>query len=340
MAQPRTTLDPAEAILAALAQLGQATAADIATAAGVAYSTTTRNLRELAAAGRVEKVADGKQSQWRLPTTASPHAGTQASAELGTKTGTEAGTAAGIPAANPSSLDSSPDAASPDDAGADAATLPDTTITDAADRSIDTAAPADSTDHAGDNAETGDSDAHATTPDNDQDNDASHGDPDNGDRDNGTADDDRLPQVRVEDRVQADRRDDDVADDAATETDTHGAGPNGADAPGGANAGGVPAATPPVQAGAAAKPRRASGTFDGAVLDVLEAHPDRAFKVSELCKLIDAANAGQDVSKASPGAVVLACQRLVTKGKAVLAVEKPVSFQLVAADTTAPSTPA
>ena len=52
-------------------------------------------------------------------------------------------------------------------------------------------------------------------------------------------------------------------------------------------------------------------------------------------KLIDKANKGQDVSKASPGAVVLACQRLVTKGKAILAVEKPATFQLVPADTAA-----
>ena len=69
MAQSRTTLDPAEAILAALDQHGQSTAADIATTAGVAYSTTTRNLRELAATGRVEKLADGTQTQLRLPTT-------------------------------------------------------------------------------------------------------------------------------------------------------------------------------------------------------------------------------------------------------------------------------
>jgi len=88
---------------------------------------------------------------------------------------------------------------------------------------------------------------------------------------------------------------------------------------------------PPRQPAASAKPRRASGTLDGAVLDILEAHPEQTFKVSQLCKLIDAANEGSDTAKASAGAVVLACQRLVGKGKAVLAVEKPATFQLVAA---------
>ena len=87
---------------------------------------------------------------------------------------------------------------------------------------------------------------------------------------------------------------------------------------------------PPRQPAASAKPRRASGTLDGAVLDILEAHPEQTFKISQLCKLIDAANEGSDTAKASPGAVVLACQRLVGKGKAVLVVQKPATFQLVA----------
>jgi hypothetical protein len=246
MAQSRTTLDPAAAIIAALAQLGQTTAADIATAAGVAYSTTTRNLRELAAAGRVEKAADGKQSQWRLPNTASPHA--------------------------------------------------DTTVAEATDQATDAAA---DTDHGADNAATDDSG------------------PDGGDQNDSAPDDSAQSRAgQVEDGVHADR------------TDDVGAGNDGG-----------PAATTPAQPGATAKPRRASGTLDGAVLDILEAHPDRAFKVSELCKLIDQANAGHDVSKASPGAVVLACQRLVTKGKAILAVEKPATFQLVPADTAAVAGP-
>ncbi len=320
MAQSRTILDPAEAIITALHQLGQTTAADIATAAGIAYSTTTRNLRELAAAGRVEKVADGKQTQWRLPTTATPHADTDAGAQLGTRAHTEAGTEVGVPATGLGTAD----AASPDET-AGVATPADTIIAEATDE------PADATDPTDDPADNAAADDQATdeasVPDD--------GAQPNSDRDDSEEDDTRSPGDQVEDGVQANRTDDVTADGSTAGTGIDAGSPDSIDTPDGAAADGSPTAATPAQTGATAKPRRASGTLDGAVLDVLEAHPDRGFKVSELCKLIDAANTGQDVSKASAGAVVLACQRLVVKGKAILAVEKPVTFQLIPADTTA-----
>lgn len=68
------------------------------------------------------------------------------------------------------------------------------------------------------------------------------------------------------------------------------------------------------------------------MLDVLEAHPDRAYKTSELCKLIDAANAGTDAKKASAGAVNNALFKLVAAGKAVQTVDKPATFQLAPAN--------
>lgn len=74
--------------------------------------------------------------------------------------------------------------------------------------------------------------------------------------------------------------------------------------------------------------RRAKGSLRGAVLDILEAHPDRAYKTSEMCKLIDAANAGSGAKKASAGAVNNALVKLVAAGKAVQTVEKPATFQL------------
>src|SRR5205814_3277041 len=81
---------------------------------------------------RVEKVADGKQSQWRLPTTASPHAGaeagTEAGAQLGTRAHTDADTQVDIPA--------------------------DTTVAEVTDRATDAAA---ATDHGADNAAADDS---------------------------------------------------------------------------------------------------------------------------------------------------------------------------------------
>src|SRR5205823_6527923 len=78
MAQHGTTpADPAEAILAAIGRLGQAAARDIAAEAGVAYSTTTRNLRDLAAAGRADKLTDDAgRTLWQLPQPGSDRAQT------------------------------------------------------------------------------------------------------------------------------------------------------------------------------------------------------------------------------------------------------------------------
>ncbi|MEU5565538.1 MarR family transcriptional regulator [Micromonospora musae] len=77
--------------------------------------------------------------------------------------------------------------------------------------------------------------------------------------------------------------------------------------------------------------RRPKGSLRGAVLDILEAHPERAYKTSELCRLIDAANGGTEAKKASAGAVVNAADKLVSDGEAVRTVEKPATFQLAPA---------
>src|SRR6266480_4088204 len=69
MAQNGTTAttDPVEAIAAALGRRGQATPAEIAADAGVAYSTTNKKLRDLAAAGRAEKfTTEDNRTLWRL----------------------------------------------------------------------------------------------------------------------------------------------------------------------------------------------------------------------------------------------------------------------------------
>jgi hypothetical protein len=83
---------------------------------------------------------------------------------------------------------------------------------------------------------------------------------------------------------------------------------------------------------AGAGDRRAPGTLRGAILDVLEANPNQGYKVSELCKLIDKANEGTGAKKASAGAVNNAALKLVGTGRAVLAVEKPVTFALARPD--------
>ncbi len=73
--------------------------------------------------------------------------------------------------------------------------------------------------------------------------------------------------------------------------------------------------------------RRGKGSLRGAILDILEANPDRAYKTGELCKLIDA-NRGAGVAKASAGAVANAATKLVADGLALQTVERPATFQL------------
>ncbi|MEV0430588.1 MarR family transcriptional regulator [Micromonospora sp. NPDC050495] len=77
--------------------------------------------------------------------------------------------------------------------------------------------------------------------------------------------------------------------------------------------------------------RRTGGSLRGAVLGILEAHPDRAYRTGELCKLIDAANAGSGAAKASAGAVANAAIKLVASGAAVQTVERPATYQLAPA---------
>ncbi|SCF32741.1 hypothetical protein GA0070214_11518 [Micromonospora chaiyaphumensis] len=89
---------------------------------------------------------------------------------------------------------------------------------------------------------------------------------------------------------------------------------------------------PQGQAAPTGNGRRVKGSLRGAVLDILEAHPDRQYKTSELCKLIDAANAGSGARKASQGAVFNAAIKLVAAGTLVQTVERPATFQLAPND--------
>jgi hypothetical protein len=277
MAQHGTTSsDPAEAILAAVGRLGQATPRDIAAEAGVAYSTTTRNLRELAAAGHAQKLTDDTgRTLWRLP--------------------------------------------QPDTDAIDAdATEADSIKAD----SIEAGAPGDTARTAEGDADTGV--APPAVPDAD----AGGSDP---------VQAAALPTPAAEPVAGVGEAATDPVGDAEPPAGTgQPADPAAAEPTDAADAGGQRAAVDRAQEPATptdtpVKPRRASGTLDGAVLDILEAHPEQGFKVSQLCKLIDATNEGSDTAKASPGAVVLAAQRLARKGRAVLTVEKPATFQLAQA---------
>ncbi|SRR6266545_6480956 len=293
MAQHGTTAttDPVEAIAAAIGRLGQATPGEIAADAGVAYSTTNKKLRDLAAAGRAEKfTADDNRTLWRLTDPAAS----------GVKGSDPA-------AAVPSGTDRAPAVPDePDPADADTGN-PDTSSLDTG--SVDAAAA-----EVGDGGQPPETGPHdQPTPDAATRTDAPVPAGAAGGADEPTTDTAGEAGQEPADTGQPATQ---ASSDPAHEDDPR------ADAP----------ATPPQPEPAGpAKARRASGTLDGAVLDILEPHPDRGFKVSELCKLIDKANEGSDAAKASPGAVVLAAQRLARKGKAVLVVEKPATFQLAPA---------
>ena len=288
MAQHGTTAttDPVEALVAAIGRLGQATPAQIAADADVAYSTTNKKLRDLAAAGRAEKfTAEDNRTLWRLTGPAGQDV-----------------KASDPAAAVPSGTDPVP--AVPDE--------PDPAATDT--DSVDD----DSGDTVAVPAGDGGQPPEAGSPE----------EPTPPTVDPAAAE----PTERVDPTGGVDEHAD-TAQDGGHQAADAGQPPTQASS-GSADDGDPGADTPP--AGAApepagpAKARRASGSLDGAVLDILEPHPQRGFKVSELCKLIDKANEGTDAAKASPGAVVLAAQRLVRKGKAVLVVEKPATFQWLA----------
>ncbi|MEV1329918.1 MarR family transcriptional regulator [Micromonospora costi] len=248
-------------VLAALAELGEATAAAVADKAGLGYSTATAKLRAWEQTGQTERIHnDSKRAVWRLT-----DAGR---ATVGTDQATSP--ANGSP---PDVLPNEPaQPASDDDPGA----------TDTAETPEEPSTPEpENPAHAGPSTCASDTTAPPDAP---------------------------TPPDGEEEPVAA--TDGDSQQSAST--------PDGTD----------PDTAVPSDHPASGGNRRAKGSLRGAVLDILEAHPDRSYKTSELCKLIDAANAGSGAKKASAGAVVNALVKLVAAGKAVQTVEKPATFQL------------
>ncbi|WP_262285445.1 MarR family transcriptional regulator [Micromonospora sp. MA102] len=238
-------------VLTALAELGQATAAEVAEHAGLGYSTTTPKLRAWEGSGQAERVRTGDgRTLWRL---------TDAGRAATTANPQPAAADAPAPAADPevAQLDATEAQLQPGDADPSAA--------------ADTTGPPDSSPASQREPEPEALDAGASTAGN--------------------------PAGKATDPA------------CQTPADSHdsGDGPRGEDR--------------------SAAARRRGGSLRGAVLDILEAHPDRAYRTGELCKLIDAANAGTGAAKASAGAVANAAIKLVASGKAMQTVERPATFQ-------------
>ncbi|MFF4893390.1 MarR family transcriptional regulator [Micromonospora chersina] len=246
-------------VLAALAELGRATAAEVAEHTGLGYSTTTPKLRAWEGSGQAERFRTGDgRTVWRL---------------------TDAGRAATATTRQPAAVDAPAPASEPASTDLEAAQI------EAAEAQL----------QPGDFAP---SIAAGTT-----------GPPDS------------SPASQQEPEPEAPEAGNPTAGNGAdkatdppcqTRADSHDSsdGPRGEDR---------------------SAARRRGGSLRGAVLDILEAHPDRAYRTGELCKLIDAANAGTGAAKASAGAVANAAIKLVASGKAVQTVERPATFQLAPA---------
>ncbi|HEX8343563.1 MAG TPA: MarR family transcriptional regulator [Actinoplanes sp.] len=280
-------------ILAALTELGEATAAALAQHAGIGYSTTTPKLRALEADGHAERFRTTEgHTLWRLTSTA--RAGTAADA-----TGTPSNDGGEQPPSGNTAVAAASDSADPDPLEGEGPSERDLHDVPAAGHDMTHSQPGmDNTepalpepgtvaDPAVDTAQqsvprmdtTTADPARATLPDAD-------------DTDPTSANDDKQPQPQMS-----------VNEPAATHS--------GAERDGGA-------------------PRRSPGSMRAAILDVCEAHPDRQYKVGELCKLIDQANEGTGAAKASQGAVYNAAVKLAGTGTLVQTVETPATFQLAA----------
>ncbi|GAA3449655.1 hypothetical protein [Dactylosporangium matsuzakiense] len=293
-------------ILATLAALGESTAAGLAAHLGIGYSTTTPKLRKLNDHGLVEPgKADSGQTVWRLT-----RAGRTHPAAAGSDNGTTAYGADGTPTQDTAAVTTPA-------ADADARTEQDVTTTTSSAAGDGDTPTIDEPATEADIADTVTDDSDATTD--------AVGETPTADSGDGACND-------GDGRESAGEHDDTAQptpSEAADEHASNGAGPAAAahdDVPTPADA--APAVAP-TRDTATGKVRRPRGSLDAAVLVILRARPDLVYKVGELCKLINKAEEGTGMPKASPGAVVLAAQRLVARQQAILAVEKPASFQIL-----------
>ncbi|MEV0005649.1 MarR family transcriptional regulator [Micromonospora sp. NPDC050980] len=283
-------------VAAALAELGRETAAAIAQRAGVGYSTATKRLRKLEEDGQAEpfRAADGR-TLWRHTATAA------ASTDSGDP-----------PATTTDASGDPPHAPAPTDDDAGEAQRPDEPPAPAQETGAAVAAEPDD----GSTSIQPD-DVHPPTPDSDADRPTPQDQPRQADSglSEATATDAESTPADAEAPVAAD-----TSGEADSEPSTDPEGSDGSTRP-----------SSPAEAASASggeKPRRSKGSLRGAILDVLEAHPDQPFKTSQLCKAIDQANDGSGSAKASAGAVVNALHKLVADHLAVQVVEKPAAFQL------------
>ncbi|WP_431893272.1 hypothetical protein [Micromonospora haikouensis] len=295
--EPEQNTNPTalDKVTAALAALGQDTAAAIAQRAGVGYSTATKRLRLLEEAGQAETFrADDGRTLWRQPASTAGGSGD---------------TPASTTDAPPHTPDPDTPHENPEQPGGTTAPEPDADTTAAVEPeegstgnppdevrrpapevAADPPAPQDPSSRTGGDQ----SDAVATDPAGES------GEP--------------VTPVSIVNSTAVEAGEAEPGHDPDP-TSAHDHQPAGGQAE-----------DPGTAVGAQA--RRSKGTLRGAIRDVLEAHPDRTFKTSQLCKAIDEANEGSGSAKASAGAVVNAVHKLVAAGIAVQVADRPATFQL------------
>lgn len=268
-------------VLAALAELGETTAAAIAEHSGIAYSTTTPKLRTWENTGQAERFrTDDGRTLWRL---------------------TEAGRTATAIAEPHTAAQSAPVPGPVEQPKPTTDTATDTeAVLAAPPESTDTGTPADTVVGADDNAGARPK-SNAGLP-------LVEGQPH---PDIATDPGANSPQPDPADLPAVDVTDQEVQDTTTAPQPVVGV-----------------EVGKPNDEGTATPERRSPGSMRAAVLDICEAHPDRQYKVGELCRLIDAANAGTDAKKASQGAVYNACTKLAAAGTLTQTVDKPATFQL------------
>jgi hypothetical protein len=291
---------PITAILAAMTRLGEADTRTIAVEAGIAYSTTVKKLRGLAADGRALRRDDGTgPALWRTADTDTPPesrgtAGAQPVSDLDTEpapattTGpTEDSTADAGPAR--------PDHASPTVA-VDPTTATDVSGTDEHDTLPVIDPPVDLRSR----QPTG---ATPTAPPGNTRGDAPHDD---------TATPDAAEHTEPDNRAGAPAH-----DTTPAISDTAGSAEPGTPGPNPGEAHTIPTGESTTSA-APSTVRRGKGKLRDEVRAVLQDNPDTAYKVSQLSKALGGA---------SQGAITNALHKLVTDGTVTQTVERPATYQ-------------
>ncbi|MEV5691980.1 hypothetical protein [Micromonospora globbae] len=307
MTDATKTLSTLERVLAALAELGPITAAKVGESIGIAYPTTTSKLRELESAGHAERVrTDQRTTLWRLT-----DAGKPAAASLTVDTGS-----AGAPPAPSTTHENNAPATSGQhtdphrkaepEPGAEkrsrgpgeppAASQTSEQQTDSAAQTDDTPAPTQPPGPAATPARSREAEQEAG-PDPQPDPAASVGtehDPSTGEHTGQTQPD---PAAGAQQQTPAPAE---GTQDSTQEGD-------GRRKP--------------------AQPRRRKGELRDEVLALLRRNPEAAYKVGEICKLINQAHDGAAVNKASAGAVANALDKLVIAGAVTRLDTKVATYQ-------------